>query len=268
MVHQALSAIIVALSLLHTLLSIFIAFPTSIFFPFGRAMYWTEKFWSGGLLRLARARVHVKGLENIEPGRHYIFVSNHQSLYDIPLMMKYTPRQLRMIYKKELLWAPFLGVTLMIMRFISIDRGNREKAIQSLKKAAKKIHDGINIVIYAEGTRSLDGQISPFKKGAFLLAIDAQVPIIPVTISGTIQIMHKYRSVFDMGFRKEIFLTFDKPVPTAGLTAAQRDELKNKVETIIRDNFEPVKAYSLITDESFIRKMQEKKKAYNQTKKT
>ncbi len=205
------------------------------------------------------AKIHVSGLEHIQPGRPYIFVSNHQSLFDIPLMMGYIPRQIRMIHKKELLWAPFLGFTLLVMRFISIDRGNREKAIVSLQRAADKIRKGVNIVIFAEGTRSLDGEIAPLKKGAFLLAINSQVDIIPVTISGTINIMHKYSGYSNVGFKKPVHMIIDEPISTTGITAEDRDALKNRVEQVILSNFEKIKTHSNIADAAFLEKMKNKK---------
>ncbi len=259
MIHRLTSALYILFGLLFMAMSSVIATSVSTFRPFGRLMYIFEKFWAKTLLLFTGAKIRVTGLEHIRPGRPYIFVSNHQSLFDIPLMMGYIPRQIRMIHKKELLWAPFLGFTLLVMRFISIDRGNRDKAIISLQKAAEKIRRGVNIVIFAEGTRSLDGEISPFKKGAFLLAINSHVDIIPVTISGTINIMHKYGGLTNVGFRRPVEMILDAPISTDGLTAEQRDELRLKVEQAVTANFEKIKSLSEIGDQSFLEKMKKKK---------
>lgn len=232
----------------------------SIFRPFGKIMAGVEKYWGKILVLSTGAKVTVRGLEHLKPGKPYIFVANHQSLFDIPLMMGYIPRQIRMIHKKELLWTPFLGWTLMAMRFIAIDRGNRDKAIVSLQRAADKIRKGINIVIYAEGTRSLDGKLQPFKKGAFLLAINAQVDIVPVTISGTINIKHKYGNPLKIGFRRPVVLILSEPVSTEGYTAAHRDELKSHIESIIQSQFASVQDLSVISDPDIPIKVQKKKK--------
>lgn len=259
MLRRLISALYILFALLFMVFSSVVATSVSTFRPFGRLMYIFEKFWAKTLLLFTGAKIRVTGLGNIQPGRPYIFVSNHQSLFDIPLMMGYIPRQIRMIHKKELLWVPFLGFTLLVMRFISIDRGNRDKAILSLQKAADKIRRGVNIVIFAEGTRSLDGEISPFKKGAFLLAINSQVDIIPVTISGTINIMHKYGGLTNVGFKRQVEMVLDAPISTAGLTAEQRDELKSKVEQTVAANFEKIKTLSAICDQDFLEKMRKKK---------
>ncbi len=259
MIHRLLSVLYVLFAMLFMVFSSVVATSVSAFRPFGWLMYKFEKFWAKTLLILTGPKIHVSGLENIKPGKPYIFVSNHQSLFDIPLMMGYIPRQIRMIHKKELLWAPFLGFTLLVMRFISIDRGHREKAIVSLQRAAEKIRKGINIVIFAEGTRSLDGEIAPFKKGAFLLAINSRVDIIPVTISGTINIMHKYGGLSNVGFRRQVHMIVSEPIPTSGLTPENRDDLKSRVETVIKDQFEKIKDLSAIRDSEFLEKMNKKK---------
>lgn len=260
MFKRIFSLLYIVFALLFMVFSSIVATTVSAIRPFGWPMYTFEKFWAKTLLVFTRAKIEVSGLENIQGGHPYIFISNHQSLFDIPLMMGYIPRQIRMIHKKELMWAPFLGITLLVMRFISIDRGNRDKAIVSLKRAAEKIKNGINIVIYAEGTRSLDGKISAFKKGAFLLAINSQVDIIPVTISGTINIMHKYGGYSNMGFKKPVHMIIGSPISTSGLTPENRDELKSRVERIISEQFEKIKSLSEIHDKTFLEKMSLKKK--------
>lgn len=260
MIHSLLSTLYLIFASLFFVLSSITATLVSIFSPFGFIMSRVEKYWGKILVKSTGAKVTIKGLEHLQPGKPYIFVANHQSLFDIPLMMGYIPRQIRMIHKKELLWTPFLGFTLMAMRFISIDRGNREKAIVSLQRAADKIRKGINIVIYAEGTRSLDGKLQPFKKGAFLLAINAQVDIVPVTISGTINIKHKYGSPFKIGFNRPVVMILDHPISTQQYSTEQRDELKALVENTIQSQFAAVQDLSVITDPVILEKVQKKKR--------
>lgn len=252
---RILSLLYVVFGILLTLLLILIAIPIAIISPLGRTMAWIERFWSRALIRLSGMRVTARGMEHIKNEKTYIFICNHQSALDIPLMMFFAPKQLRMIFKKELLYIPLFGLILWLLKFIPIDRANREKAVLSLKKAAKRIHDGINIVIYADGTRSLDGELKPFKKGAFMLAIEAQVEIIPVTISGTINVMHKLGSVFDVKFGKEVHIIFDPPISTSEYSIERKDELKELVNSKIASNYESVKIYSKITDKYILDKV-------------
>lgn len=228
---RSVAAVVVACVV--TVIAILVIMPIAVFQPFGRLAYAIEHVWAGTIVKLMGMNVEVHGLENLDPSKNYIFVCNHQSMMDIPLMMRFTPRQLRIIYKKELHWVPLFGQILVITRFISIDRRNRERAAMSLKKAAQRIHDGINVVIFADGTRSLDGNLRPFKKGAFVLAINAQVEIVPVVISGTINVIHKLDGWTDLSFGRTVKLVFEKPVSTQGLTINDRDALKAKVENVI-----------------------------------
>ncbi|KAB2881345.1 1-acyl-sn-glycerol-3-phosphate acyltransferase [bacterium] len=249
------SFLFISFGLVLTFILVLTAIPISLFAPMGKTMAAIEKFWSGVLVRFSMMRVVAKGMEHIKSDKTYIFICNHQSALDIPLMMFYAPKQLRMIFKKELLYIPFFGLVLWLLKFIPIDRGNREKAITSLKKAAKRIHDGINIVIYADGTRSVNGELKPFKKGAFLLAIDAQVDIIPVTISGTINVMHKFGGILDVKFGQEVHIIFDPPISTSSFVLEQKDELKTLVNSQIAGNYEVIKHLSKITDTNLLDKV-------------
>lgn len=227
------SIVAVAAACVVTVIAIFVIMPIALVRPFGRLAYAIEHVWAGTMVKLMGMKVEVDGIENLDPSKNYIFVCNHQSMMDIPLMMRFTPRQLRIIYKKELHWVPLFGQILVITRFISIDRRNRERAAMSLKKAAQRIHDGINVVIFADGTRSLDGNLRPFKKGAFVLAINAQVEIVPVVISGTINVIHKLDGWTDFSFGRKVKLVFEKPVSTQGFTIDDRDILKANVEKVM-----------------------------------
>lgn len=249
------SFLFVGSGLILTFVLILIAIPFAMIAPMGSAMAWIERFWSSMLVKMSKMRVSARGMEHIRHDKTYIFICNHQSAMDIPLMMCYAPKQLRMIFKKELLYIPLFGFILWLLKFIPIDRGNREKAITSLKKAARRIHDGINIVIYADGTRSLDGELKPFKKGAFLLAIESQVDIIPVTISGTINVMHKFGGIFDVKFGQEVHIIFDAPISTAAYTVSQKDELKELINAQIGSNYAKLKHLSKISDESILKKL-------------
>jgi 1-acyl-sn-glycerol-3-phosphate acyltransferase len=138
-----------------------------------------------GLLWIAGAKLTVKGRENVPLNKPVIFVANHCSHLDIGVLCKSLPVNLHFIGKKELIWAPVVGWYMWVAGHIFIDRNNKKKAIKSLEAAAQKIKSGKSVVMYPEGTRSKDGKLSVFKKGAFHLATQAGVAIVPVSIKGT-----------------------------------------------------------------------------------
>ncbi len=244
-----------------TAILIVVLLPAGLFAPFGRYSYFIEHLWAGVICRMMRMRVEVSGLENLEPSHNYIFVCNHQSLMDIPVMMRYTPRQLRFIYKKELNWIPLFGQILVMLKYIAIDRGNRERAARSLEQAAKRIHDGVNVMIFADGTRSLDGKLRPLKRGAFILAIASQVEIVPVAISGTINIVHKFEGLTDLKFGMPVHVAFGKPVRTSSLGPGERDGLKGRVESEIASLFADHQDLSVLRDAELLRKIDRRNRA-------
>ena len=133
----------------------------------------------------------MQGRTHIQENESYIFMANHQSNFDIPVLLGYLPVQFRWVAKAELFKIPIFGRSMEGCGYISIDRFDRQSAIESLNKATKRIKAGASVVIFPEGTRSIDGKIQHFKKGGFVLSIDAGVPIIPVVIHGTWPIMPK-----------------------------------------------------------------------------
>lgn len=147
-----------------------------------------------GKLTLLSSGVKVNSIfkEELCKNKEYIFVSNHLSYLDIPVLMTVLPKNIRFIYKKSLSWIPIFGWSMYLGRYIPIDRKNAWSALDSLKKAAKRINQGLSIVIFPEGTRSKDGKTSDFKKGIFLLAEYANVEIVPVAINGTYEILNRY----------------------------------------------------------------------------
>ena len=149
------------------------------------------RLWARILLGLCRVRVVVRGAEKIHPPGPYVFLSNHQSQFDIPAAILAIPLQFRVLAKKELFHIPIFGWALRLSGFVGIERSNREKAIRSLDEAAGRIRKGRSLLIYAEGTRSPDGSLLPFKKGGFILAIQAGVPVIPLTILGSRSVLPK-----------------------------------------------------------------------------
>jgi 1-acyl-sn-glycerol-3-phosphate acyltransferase len=140
--------------------------------------------WAPGILWFCGVKLVVSGLEHIASGEAFIFVSNHLSFLDIPVLFKVIPVNLHFVAKSEIKRMPFVGWYMWATGMIFIDRQNRERAIQSLKKAGRLIKKGKNVIMFPEGTRSRDGSVQEFKKGPFVLAAEAELRIIPVAISG------------------------------------------------------------------------------------
>jgi len=157
------------------------------------SMWWCQRVWAPLMIFASGAKIQiVGGAEHLDPKRPVIFLSNHQSTLDIPvLFITLWPVRVRMVAKKVVKYVPFLGWYIWLAGFVFINRGIKREAIQSLDEAAEKIRKGTSILLYAEGTRSETGEVLPFKKGPFMLALKAKVPVIPVTIVGTEVVMPK-----------------------------------------------------------------------------
>jgi 1-acyl-sn-glycerol-3-phosphate acyltransferase len=143
------------------------------------------RLWSRAMLAVTGARVTYFGLENLRASQPCVYISNHQSNVDIWALICVLPVSTRFVAKEELFRIPALGWAMAGAGFVSIDRGNRSKAIRSLELAAQKIRAGRSLVLFPEGTRSRSGELGPFKKGPFHLAVQAGVPLVPVAIKGS-----------------------------------------------------------------------------------
>jgi 1-acyl-sn-glycerol-3-phosphate acyltransferase len=150
------------------------------------------RVWSWLILKTTGVRVTVDGLDRITPGTTYVFVSNHQSIYDTPVVFASLPYQLRIIAKESLAYFPVLGWHLRRGGHLFVDRKHPDRA-GILKRWRALVSEGLSLIIYAEGTRSADGRVGRFKAGSFLLAIEAQLPIVPVAVIGTRAVMPKGR---------------------------------------------------------------------------
>ncbi|MBT8367922.1 MAG: 1-acyl-sn-glycerol-3-phosphate acyltransferase, partial [Deltaproteobacteria bacterium] len=163
----------------------------SFFVRSGNPLHRIARLWGRSILVASRIKVTVDGLSIIDPQRPYIYMPNHQSNFDIPVLLGHLTVQFRWLAKMELFKIPIFGHAMRKAGYISIDRNNRESAFQSLEVAAEKVRNGVSVLIFPEGTRSRDGKIQPFKKGGFVMAIDSGVAIVPVIISGARSIMTK-----------------------------------------------------------------------------
>ncbi|HKP39271.1 MAG TPA: lysophospholipid acyltransferase family protein [Pyrinomonadaceae bacterium] len=154
-------------------------------------IYWWANWGARNWLRLTGVKVHVTGRELLDPNQPYVFVSNHWSYLDAAPLFAYTGRRMGMIGKKELLKAPILGYGMGFVNVIAIDRSNRERAVASIQEATRRIRSGISFGVCPEGTRARPGQMLPFKKGAFHMAAQAGVPIAPIALRNSDQLMGK-----------------------------------------------------------------------------
>lgn len=179
-------------------------------------------------VRLAGVRVRIIGLEKLDPGRSYIFMSNHVSNVDPPLMLPRIPGRTSVMVKKELFGYPLLGKVMRLGELVPVDRGNREAGISAVRAASEVVRKGINMTIYVEGKRSFDGKLLPFKKGPFYLAMECNVPVVPVTISGTHYVMPKRRFALKPG---RVDLIFHDPIPPQDF--GTRECLMDKVRRAI-----------------------------------
>lgn len=156
-------------------------------------------------LRLVGVRVDVRGRENFDPAKTYIYMFNHVSNLDPPLVIPLVPRRTSVLLKKELMKIPILSRAMTMARFVPVDRSNRDAAIASIEKAVHVLRDGIPISIFPEGTRSRDGKLLPFKKGPFHLAMESGVEVLPVSISGTEKMWPKGKFAITPGTATVVF---------------------------------------------------------------
>jgi len=182
-------------------------------------------------LRLSGMRVSVRGLERLDPNQAYVFISNHRSYLDTATLFAYLGRRIGLIAKKELLKVPILGYGMGYVNVMAIDRTNRDRALETMKAATDRLRSGISFGICAEGTRAKPHQSLAFKKGAFYMAVEASVPIIPVAIKNTDMLMGKGTGVAKSGTIEMVLLP---QVNTAGVTGdAEIQALIDRVQLAI-----------------------------------
>jgi 1-acyl-sn-glycerol-3-phosphate acyltransferase len=185
--------------------------------------------------RLAGLKIVRKGLENLRPGQCYIFMSNHASNLDPPLLVTSIPGRCSVLVKKELFRTPILGTGMRLADLVPVDRADREAAIESVKAATRVMAKGLHMVIYPEGTRSADGRLLPFKKGPFHLAMDSGVPVIPVTLLGTYESWPKTRFAMHPGTATVIF---HPPIDPKGFSdrEALMQAVRNAIASALPDD--------------------------------
>ncbi len=175
--------------------------------------------WSWLILKTSGVRVEVSGLERLDPSRSYICAANHQSIYDIPIVFAALPLQLRIISKDSIGRVPFLGWHLQRTGHLLIDRS--KSGAGTMKKLARLVRQRHSLIIFPEGTRSIDGSVAKFKGGSFLIAVDAGLPVVPISIQGSRHVMFRGRLMVCPG---TVSVTIHQPIETAGVP---RDEVRD-----------------------------------------
>lgn len=213
----------------------FFAFMTYPFDRMGRVVHHYARLWGKVALLANRVKVKVDGVDRLNGKGPYIFMSNHQGSYDIFALLGHLPYQFKWLAKKELFSIPFFGWTMAAAGYIRIDREGTRQTVEAMNEAAQKIREGMSVVIFPEGSRSTDGSIQPFKKGGFTLAMKAKVPIVPISISGSRDIMPKNKLTAVPG---EIRILIGHPIETQFYSSKDREPLMKKVRETISKNFE------------------------------
>ena len=200
------------------------------------ALEWIMKPWAKSLVWIAGIKLTVEGVENVDFRQSYIVLSNHQSHMDIPVLLAAMPNHFTFIAKKELFRIPIFAQAMRGFGILEIDRSNRNRAIATLKDAAQIAKSkNISILAFPEGTRSEDGQLKPFKKGPFMLALDARLPVLPVSISGTFPILPKGKLLIRGG--QQVRVTIHPPVIVENASYESREQLMDETYQRVASGF-------------------------------
>jgi 1-acyl-sn-glycerol-3-phosphate acyltransferase len=202
----------------------------AVVFKWKRGLYALGHTGTWLTLALAGIRYRVTGYEHVPPGA-VVFCSNHESNVDPPVLFLALHPQLHILYKAELHKFPIMGTVFDAGGFVAVERENRERAMESIGRGAESLRAGNSFLIFPEGTRSRTGALLPFKKGGFIMAIQAQVPIVPVAVQGGRAAMRKGSAIVRP---VHVSVRISEPIPTSGLTVDDRDVLIERVRTSIR----------------------------------
>ena len=202
----------------------------------GNLSHKVGRVWSWGILRMSRMQLIIEGLEHIDPSTQYIFISNHTSAFDIPAIYWGIPNKLGMLAKQQLKYVPFFGWAMWAAGHFFVDRHNHQKAMAvmdqvALLMQARKDH---SLVVFVEGTRSLDGRLGTFKKGAFVLSLDTGIPVVPVIINGAFKAKSKKSRRI---VATTLTLTILPPMDPAEYSTQNREEFVSAAHTLFENHY-------------------------------
>ncbi|HTM25135.1 MAG TPA: lysophospholipid acyltransferase family protein [Vicinamibacterales bacterium] len=201
---------------------------STLFDRSGDAGHRCARAWSWLILKTTGVRVQVVGLERLDPTCSYVFAANHQSIYDIPILFASLPFQLRIISKASIGKIPFLGWHLQRTGHVLVDRSNPGAGV--VKKMARLVAEGHSLIVFPEGTRSLDGAVARFKGGSFVIALQAGLPVVPLSLVGSRHVMLKGRVTVRPG---EVSLIVHDPIETAGVPRDAVREFADRVRGVV-----------------------------------
>jgi 1-acyl-sn-glycerol-3-phosphate acyltransferase len=200
--------------------------------PRGNWVFAIARIWSVLLLKASGLEVEIRREGEIDPRTSYVYLANHQSLFDIPLLLSTVPGQVRMMAKRSLFRIPIFGWSLSAGGFIPIDRGDRSTARQSFAAAMKRLRGGVSILLFPEGTRSLTDTLLPFQRGGFLLALKLGLPIVPVGIRGTRNVQPKGSWAIRPG---PVVVSYGTPIAVADFGLRRKGDLVEEVRRRIAE---------------------------------
>jgi 1-acyl-sn-glycerol-3-phosphate acyltransferase len=214
---------------------------STLFDPSGDFAHKCARAWARLILGTTGVRVRVSGAEVIDASRSYVFAANHQSIYDIPIVFTSVPSQLRIVAKQSLGRIPFLGWHLYRAGHLLVDRQNPGAGI--VKKMAKLAGERHSLIVFPEGTRSVDGAVARFKGGSFVFALDSGMPVVPISIAGSRHVMKKGRLMVCPG---EVTVTVHPPIDTGGIERDGVRELAERVRDVVRQDVDEPTAHDII----------------------
>jgi len=191
---------------------------------------WWARHWGRSMMRMMGIRVRATGTEGLDPTAPYVFVANHQNGLDIPVVADCLPVAFGFVAKAELERVPFLGAALRYSPSVFVDRTDGRRTLESMRSAGQEIRSGSSVLVFPEGARSYDGRMGPFQKGAFLLAVEAGVPLVPVTIVNGPEVFNEKRRVSRPGV---IRVVIGEPIPLTGRTRRDIPDLMDRVARAI-----------------------------------
>lgn len=200
--------------------------------PRGNATLWVARLWARGLLAAGGVRVEVSVDPRLDPTRSHVFLANHQSYFDIPILLATVPGQIRFAAKRSLFHIPIFGWAIAAGGFIPVDRDDRSRARQALTAAAERLAHGTSVLFFPEGTRSHDGNLLPFKRGGMLLALKSGLPIVPVGVGGAHAVQPRGRFAVYPG---KVRVRFGPPIATAEYGLRRKSELLAEVRRRIAE---------------------------------